>query len=97
MITLFDDWVIVVNDRDFTLAKYKGTRTDKRSGKESPNLSVYGYFSSVSGALRHLGKELTRQKLRGRETTLKEAIRVIEESNAKVSDLLDRVLEDDGK
>lgn len=96
MIKLFDDWVIVVNDKDYALARYKGTRVDKH-GKETPNVAVYGYFGSVSGALRRLSRELVRQGLKSRDTTLTEAVRVIRESNDKVCDLLTRILEDDGK
>lgn len=96
MIKLFDDWVIVVNDKDYALARYKGTRVDKH-GKETPNVAVYGYFGTISGALQVLSQELVRQGLKGRDTTLAEAVRVIRESNDKVCNLLARVLEDDGK
>lgn len=96
MIELFDNWVILVGDMDYCLARKAGIRKDKKTGEEIQQFSRYGYYGSIPGALRRLTRELSLDALRGRETTLNEAVRVIKESNARVEQLLER-LEDDRK
>ena len=55
------------------------------------------YYSSVDGCLERLGREISKEQLKDGSHSLSEAVKAIMESNAKVSELLNRILEDDGK
>lgn len=94
MIELFDDWVILVGDMDYCLARKAGTRI--KDGKETMQFSRVGYFGTIPAALKRLVGELSRERLKGRVCALDEAVRAIRESNARVEKLLER-LEDDRK
>lgn len=83
MIKLFDDWVIIIDDYNYTLARYKGIRMKK--GKEEPVYAQVSYFSSLESALNGFRRKLVREKLKASEFDLNEAIRVIKEINEKVS------------
>lgn len=88
MITLFDDWVILVNEFDYCLAKSLGIRT-RKDGKEEALYKRYGYFGSISGCLRELMKQLTRESLAGHSSTLPEACEAIKECSHRVERLLE--------
>ena len=92
MIRLFDDWVILVDDYNYTLAKELGTRTDPKSGKERTDYKRYGYYGSLEKALEALSKEITKEELKSGSRTLGEAVRTIRESNARVESLLNDVM-----
>ena len=83
MIKLFDDWVIIIDDYNYTLARYKGIRT--KEGKEEPVYAQVSYFSSLESALNGFRRKLVREKLKASEFDLNEDIRVIKEINEKVS------------
>lgn len=88
MITLFDDWVILINEYDYCLAKLLGTRT-RKDGREETDYKRYGYYGSISGCLRELMKQLTRESLSGHSSTLPEACKVIDECSQRVERLLE--------
>lgn len=92
MIKLFDDWVIVVDDLSYALARDLGARIDSKTGKERKNLKTYGYYGSIAKALKAFSEELVRQELKDNVATLDEAVHVIRESNNKVEKLLKEVL-----
>lgn len=91
MIELFDDWVIVIGDNDYQLAKPTGTKTDKRTGKVYPTFKVYGYFGTITEALKRLVEECTRERLKGRTTTLHEALKAFEATREGIAELLKKV------
>ena len=91
MIKLVDDWVIDVDERNYILAKDKGVVVDKKTGKEYRNLKSYGFFISITGALKALRDELIRQGVQDGCMTLSEAIRSIKEANSKVDTLLEEL------
>lgn len=88
MITLFDDWVILINEYDYCLAKLLGTRT-RKDGREETEYKRYGYYGSISGCLRELMKQLTRESLAGHSSTLPEACEAIDECSQRVERLLE--------
>lgn len=92
MIKLFDDWVIVVDDLSYALARDLGSRIDKKTGKDRKNLKTYGYYGSLAKALNAFAEELVRQELKDNVATLDEAVHIIRESNDRVEKLLKEVL-----
>jgi len=85
MIRINDDWVIDVDDRNYTLKKDLHSLVKSKSGDKTklvPAYKVVGYFSTVSGALNCLGEEIIRQKLSGSVNGLQEladAIKIAQE------------------
>lgn len=88
MIELIDDYVILVDDYCYTLAKKKQT-VDKRTGKTK--LAYIGYFGTVEGALTALAKQLAKDKLKDAHTDLAGAVDAIRESNDEVKKLLENL------
>ena len=87
MIKLFDDWLILVDDYNYCLARSLGERT-RKDGKTEMNYKRYGYFKSVSGCLRQLHEEIIRRELKDGSRTLSEALHVVDECTARVENLL---------
>ena len=92
MIKLFDDWVIAVDEFNYSLARNRGTRVDSKTGKERYELKVYGHYSSLASAIRALREQLVREELKDGVAELSEAVRVIKESNDRVEMLLKEAL-----
>lgn len=97
MIELIDNWVVLVDDYNYTLARITGTRIDKKTGRESPAYKVQGYYRSLESAVKALGEQLIRDCLKDRRTSLAEAVHTITESNKRMETLLHEVLNYDGK
>ena len=94
-IKLIDDWVVVVDDLNYSLAK-KVPVKKKDDGKERPDFAYkyYGYYGSLSNALYALCDRLTRDALKSEEPiTLKDAVNTITESYDRISDLLKECLD----
>lgn len=96
MITLFDNWVILVDNMNYTLAEYFGD-TIRKDGKPEKNLKTYGYFASLSATLKSFRVYLIRQKLSDGSRTLSEAIQTIKEEDDRIKKLLEGIEVDDGK
>ena len=91
MITLFDDWVILVDDLNYTLARDMGERTDK-DGKVRRERKVYGYYGSLRGVLTALMDKLSADELKDGCRSLCEAVRIITESHDRVEKLIKEVI-----
>ena len=83
MIKLFDDWVILVDEYNYTLAEQRGFRKDGR-----PEYKTYGYWGSLEDAIKGFRQQLIRSRLKQRDATLSEALRIIQESNAVIENLI---------
>jgi len=92
MIKLFDNWVVLVDDYNYSLAKIKGTRIDSKTGKERTDYKMYGHYKDLAGAIKSLSGELVKDSLKDGVATLDEAVRIIRESNSRVEDLLKEIL-----
>ena len=90
MITLFDNWVVFVDERNFTLAEYFGEKKSK-DGKTKKNIKTYGYFSGLSEALAALRVILIRRELSSGSRTLSEALRTIREEDQRIDRLLEGI------
>lgn len=91
MIELFDDYVILVNDLDYALARKTG-RTDKRTGK--PYFDNIGYFGTVDAALERLVDIYARNALKDGVHTLAEAVTAINEVGERVTKMLHEIMEE---
>ena len=94
MIELFDNWIIDVDEKNYILTRIVGKVKQKtKSGDyiEVDNKKVYGYFSSLSEALKALAKALAMQGHMTDRMTLEEAVGAIQRSNDKVAELLETV------
>lgn len=92
-ITLIDDWVCIVDELNYTLAKKVPKKTQKEGEKEF-YYKHYGYYGSLTNALYALCDRLTRDELRAKSPiTLKDAIKTITESYDRISDQLKEVLD----
>lgn len=80
MIHIIDDWYVDVDDYQYILKKdlYR-TRIDKKTGKESNEYKIAGYYSSLSKAIDGLGRKIILEDLQGRSTELAEACACIRE------------------
>ena len=83
MIKLFDDWVILVDEYNYTLAEQRGFRKDGR-----PEYKTYGYWGNLEDAIKGFRQQLIRSQLKQRDATLSEALRIIQESNAVIENLI---------
>ena len=83
MIELFDNWRIIPEEHCYSLAKYYGESKDEK-GKLRKQQKIYGYYSSVDGALKALARELSRESLSSSVVGLPGAIQAIKESNERV-------------
>lgn len=80
MIHVIDDWYIDVDDYQYILKKdLHRKKTDKKTGKESDEYKVAGYYSSLDKAINGLGKKIILDDLQGRSTELAEACTRIKE------------------
>ena len=91
MIKLFDDWVILVDAYNYTLAKDKGVSVDK-DGKERHNYMSLSHHTSLAEALKALSGRISSDALQNGSHSLTEAVRIIQDSNSTVQKLYEEVL-----
>lgn len=92
MIRVNNDWVILVNENEFQVAKDMHKEKIDKKGVVRPIYSVIGYYSSMESAIRGLIKESTRNRLMNDTYTLKEALDIYREENNSIKTLLKEVL-----
>lgn len=91
MIRLFGNWIIEVDNLNYTLSQVTGKRLRiKKDGTEvTENVTkAYGYFTGISGALFCLRDILVRQRLAEGIYSLDEALRAICEEDECIRNLL---------
>lgn len=92
MIKLFDDWVILVDDMNFTLARELGEAYDKKSDSMRMRYKNYGHYGSLAQAIKALSREIYTSELKDACVTLAEAVDIIKEAHAKTDRLLEEIL-----
>jgi hypothetical protein len=88
MIELIDGYIIVAGDNDYTLKKATG-------GKDKDGNTIYrtvGYYSSISRAIKGCYSDLSREVIKGKAYTLKEAVQALESLEARFEEIMPRVL-----
>ncbi len=92
-IQLIDNWVVVVDDLNYALARK--VPVNSKSGEEKMAYKYYGYYTSLTNAMYALCDRLTRDEIKAKSPlTLKDAISVIVDSYDRISDQLKEVLDD---
>ena len=85
MIRVNEDWVIMVDDLNYQPMRdmHRMTTVKQKDGstKQEPYYKAgYGYFQSLKGAVRAIAQIEYKNALRGQETPLDEAIRLMGET-----------------
>ena len=102
MIVIDDNWVIRVDANGNYMPTENSTqiKTLKRRGGKTEDVEVYkepiGYYSSLTNAIKGLHEHIIRQKLSTETLSLSEAIKVIQDSNAKFEGMLSKALGETG-
>lgn len=86
MIELFDGWMIDVDQQAYTLKKK--TIGKSRKGERIERDNVRGYYGTLEGALKALGKELVKEELIDGSHTLTEALDIVERTRVKIENLI---------
>ena len=90
MTPIIDNWVLIVDGNNYTIARYFGEKTDK-NGKTYKDIRDAKYYTSLSGAFRGLRGQLERETLSKGFQSLVDAFRAVIESNARVTDAFNRI------
>ena len=95
MIRINDDWVIDVDDHNYTLKKDLH-KTVKSKDKKTmvPAYKTVGYFSSPAKALDRLGEEIIRDKLSKPLNGLREVAEAIREAREEWREMVKMVTEE---
>lgn len=81
MIRLYDGYVILIDDYQYTLAKDTG-RTDKRNGRTI--YDTVGYFSTLKSALIEFKRVNVRNRVKSGSHALRDALHAIIEENERL-------------
>ena len=85
---IIDGWVLVVDEYNYTIAKYAGKKVGK-NGKPEIILRGKTYYGSLGMALEGLRAQLERETLMNGYPGIREAFRAVMESNGRVSRAID--------
>ena len=88
MIPIIDGWVLIVDEHNYTIARYKGKKP-RKDGSVETILREQGYYGSLGAALEGLRGKLERETLMMGYPTIHEAFRAVMESNERVSRAID--------
>lgn len=90
MTPIIDNWVLIADGNNYTIARYFGEKTDK-NGKNYKDIRDAKYYTSLSGAFRGLRGQLERETLSKGFPSLCEAFRAVIESNTRLTDAFNRI------
>lgn len=96
MIRINDDWIIDVDEYNYTL-KHNLHRTTNRKLKDGTvkTEEVYesvGFYSTAEKAFERLHEEIIRDRLKGASHTLETACRAIREATAEWRELMEKAV-----
>lgn len=92
MIELFGNWKIDVDSMAYTLKKVVNGTSKK--GEPIVREDIKGYYGTFEGALKALGKEIVKDKLKDGPYTLTEALNVVREARETVERLIEQEVGD---
>ena len=90
MTPIIDNWVLIADGNNYTIARYFGEKTDK-NGKTYKDIRDAKYYTSLSAAFRGLRGQLERETLSKGFPGLVEAFRAVIESNTRLTDAFNRI------
>lgn len=92
MIRVNDDWVIDIDEHNYITKrdKHKTTKQKQKNGtmKEVQVFEIEGYHPSLIRALERIGEEILRDRLRGADMSLTEAVNAIKECTIEWRELV---------
>ena len=96
MIIINDDWLVDVDDYNYTLKRdtHRTVQRKQRDGSVTSD-EVYttkGHFSSLDKALERLGKEMVRDKLKGADIDLNTAVMTIRRCTDEWNELVSKMV-----
>ena len=87
-----NDYYIVPLDNCYALAKYKGTR--ERHGKESDDLDLLTFHSTVCGTLKsYIAIRQRKATAESRDGTIEDMMRILSSENERLSERLETLRE----
>ena len=92
MIPIIDNWVLLVDANNYTLAKYYGEKKMKH-GKMEPVYIGRKYYTSLTKAFEGLREQIQREVLSGDYLSLTDALTRVIESNERLTAEIARVRE----
>lgn len=93
MIKLDNDYMIDVDSYNYTLIRDK----HKKDNKGKSLTAAVGYYGNLSGCLKRYAELIAINQLQNGDFSLEEAIKIIDESNNKLIDMLNKRLPDINK
>ena len=95
MIRVNEDWIIDVDDHNYTLKKDLHRMEPSRDKKKMvPAYAVKSYHPSLRRALERLHEEIIRDRLKEADRTLAEACRAIRECTDEWRELTEQIMEE---
>ena len=91
MIHVIDNWVLIVDENNYIIAKYMGDRPKKQGGGTEPIITGRKYYTSLTGALNGLREQMDKEVLAGDFLSLTEAFNAVRDSNERLSQEFDRI------
>ena len=98
MIRVNEDWVIIVDALNYQpmkdLHRTKAVKQKDGTVKEEADYKGgYGYYFSLKGAVRAIARTEYKNAIAGRETTLNEAIKLMDETVTRFERILEGIRE----
>lgn len=98
MIRVNEDWVILVEPMNYMPAKdmHRTKQVKQKDGTytvEPDYKTGYGYYTSLKGAVDRIARIEYKKELMGRETTLSDAIKLMDDTIARFEKILEGIKE----
>lgn len=91
MIPIIDNWVLIVDSNNYTVARFFGEKTDK-NGKTYKDIRDAKYYTSLSGAFNGLRAQMEREILSQDFPGIEQAFKAVLESNKRLSGEFGRII-----
>ena len=91
MTPIIDNWVLIADEDNYTIARYLGKRVDKK-GNVQNILKNPKYYTTLSGAFNGLRAQMEREILSQDFPGVEQAFKAVLESNKRLSGEFGRIM-----
>lgn len=91
MTPIIDNWVLIADENNYTIARYLGKKVDKKGNVQSI-LKNPKYYTSLSGAFNGLRAQMEREILSQDFPGVEQAFKAVLESNKRLSVEFGRIM-----
>lgn len=91
MTPIIDNWVLIADEDNYTIARYLGKKVDKH-GNVKTILKGAKYYTSLSGAFNGLRAQMEREILSKDFPGVEQAFKAVLESNKRLSGEFGRIM-----